>query len=628
MKLYVDLDKLELIEGPGFRNPVSALRFKRGDAARLEVMFLANGSTAATIGDPATLEIHFGAKLNGQYGTDYIVHTADWTMPDPEATTPVYSCSPSFNTVALNDALAIGGTELAETTLMGELTWREGTGEPTSTRTVLVVVDNDVNRGTEGTPVSGPTPDEWLDTSAVRHDSLQYLSDAAKRQARTNIGTGSGSDMYATTKLINAGELLLDDILTIGDLTYTMVATPSFPGDVLAEAGMQPIIDAINGDALNASHPLVMASDAGGGDMLIRALVPGPEGNGIYVYYGPYGAATAYWEEGATLGGGNSLLADTMGASSRLSNATEVDDVSTGYLLIQKAQDNPRFVSFSLLLLWSWIKSKLDLALTLSGTKTFTGQVELTGQSATNGTSAMTRDLARQQRQLLDAYDNWDLFGSLFGMGSGGSNGAGSYATGGQAQSGTAIGGWARMVLATYTTRPGGAGANNGLCSVPIAVALVGSFSPGTGSAVRIIFGAKASGTPYWSTQNPLAARGFGLEIYVVTGIAKMRLFTHNGTTFNYGTAQNFAGIWTGVCHLVIAHNGAGRVQVYHAGSDSHVGLGTPVLQSAMTMYTGPTSGTYGEEGAISMEAVGNNTIASAALGNVMRGRMFLNHSL
>ena len=37
---------------------------------------------------------------------------------------------------------------------------------------------------------------------------------------------------------------------------------------------------------------------------------------------------------------------------------------------------------------------------------------------------------------------------------------------------------------------------------------------------------------------------------------------------------------------------------------------------------------TYGEEGAVSMEAVGNNTIASAALGNVMRGRMFLNHSL
>jgi hypothetical protein len=35
---------------------------------------------------------------------------------------------------------------------MGEITWREGNGEPTSTRTFLVVVENDVNRGTEGAP--------------------------------------------------------------------------------------------------------------------------------------------------------------------------------------------------------------------------------------------------------------------------------------------------------------------------------------------------------------------------------------------------------------------------------------------------------------------------------------------
>jgi hypothetical protein len=35
---------------------------------------------------------------------------------------------------------------------MGEITWREGMGEPSSTRTFLVVVENDVNRGTEGVP--------------------------------------------------------------------------------------------------------------------------------------------------------------------------------------------------------------------------------------------------------------------------------------------------------------------------------------------------------------------------------------------------------------------------------------------------------------------------------------------
>ena len=46
------------------------------------------------------------------------------------------------------------GSLVWKDSLMGEITWREGTGEPTSTRTFLVVVENDVNRGTEGVPTS------------------------------------------------------------------------------------------------------------------------------------------------------------------------------------------------------------------------------------------------------------------------------------------------------------------------------------------------------------------------------------------------------------------------------------------------------------------------------------------
>ena len=160
MRLYVDLETLQLIEGPGFRNPVTTLRFKRGDAARLDVVFLENGTTPATIGDPATLELRFGVKPRGRYESGYLVHTAGWTLPAAGASPPVYGCSPSFNTVELDAALGVGsvaGSELAEVTLMGEVTWREGAGAPTSTRTFLVVVENDVNRGTEGTP-SAATP--------------------------------------------------------------------------------------------------------------------------------------------------------------------------------------------------------------------------------------------------------------------------------------------------------------------------------------------------------------------------------------------------------------------------------------------------------------------------------------
>lgn len=196
MKLYVDLETLDLIGGPGFRNPINALRFKRGDAARLEVTFLAGGATPASIGDPAALELQFGIKPRYRYDVDYLCHTADWTMPAPDAVNPVYQCSPSFNTVELDSALGVGsstGTELTEITLMGEITWREGAGQPTSTRTFFVIVENDVNRGTEGVPTSAapayPAPQSLaLLTSVVRHDAAQSLSAGQQSQARANIG--------------------------------------------------------------------------------------------------------------------------------------------------------------------------------------------------------------------------------------------------------------------------------------------------------------------------------------------------------------------------------------------------------------------------------------------------------
>ena len=176
MKLYVDLDTFQLIEAPGFRNPVSSLRFKRGDSARLEVSFLDAGIRPTSIGDPQSLEIQFGVKPRNRYDIGYLVHDAAWTMPATGSDAPVYLCSPNFNTIELDSALGLGastGSELPEITLMGEITWREGQHPPTSTRTFLVVVENDVNRGTEGIPLSaqpaypGPTAIELTERKGV-----------------------------------------------------------------------------------------------------------------------------------------------------------------------------------------------------------------------------------------------------------------------------------------------------------------------------------------------------------------------------------------------------------------------------------------------------------------------------
>ena len=155
VNLHVDLETLQLIQGPGQRSAVAALRFKRGDAARLRVVFLESGVTPVTIGDPDELEIQIGIKPRNQFDHSYLAHCVDWSMPSEGDDTPTYECELSFNTLQLNSALNIDSPtadELAEITLMGEITWREGMGEPTSTRTFLVVVENDVNRGTEGAP--------------------------------------------------------------------------------------------------------------------------------------------------------------------------------------------------------------------------------------------------------------------------------------------------------------------------------------------------------------------------------------------------------------------------------------------------------------------------------------------
>lgn len=200
VNLHVDLETLQLIQGPGQRSAVASLRFKRGDSARLQVVFLENGVTPATIGDPETLEIQIGIKPRNQFDRSYLAHSADWSMPAAGDDAPIYECAISFHTLQLDAALNIGSAtaeELPEITLMGEITWREGSGAPTSTRTFLVVVENDVNRGTEGVPVDADPPypppanlvtTQTLDALTIRHDTRQSLSPAAQAQARENLG--------------------------------------------------------------------------------------------------------------------------------------------------------------------------------------------------------------------------------------------------------------------------------------------------------------------------------------------------------------------------------------------------------------------------------------------------------
>jgi hypothetical protein len=193
VKLHVDLDTLQLVAGPGQGSPPAPWVVKRGDTRTVDVVFLDAGLTPATIGDPDALEIRLGIKPARAFASDYLAHTAAFTMPQPGAE-PVYRASLCFNTVELDAALHVGESgELAELPLMAELTWRVDGGDPVSTRNFTVVVENDVNRGTEGLPQHANPPypapqDLALRSEVLRHDIPQTLSSGAMAQARDNLG--------------------------------------------------------------------------------------------------------------------------------------------------------------------------------------------------------------------------------------------------------------------------------------------------------------------------------------------------------------------------------------------------------------------------------------------------------
>ena len=257
MRLYVDLETLQLIEGPGFRNPVTSLRFKRGDAARLEVEFLRSGTTPVTIGEAASLSLQFGVKPRGRYDIGYLVQEDEWTLPDPGAESPTYQCSPSFNTVELDSALNVGsstGSELSAITLMGEITWREGLGEPTSTRTFTVVVENDVNRGTEGIPVEAepayPTPGQLAQLILGGEATAAGIQALAADDDRHRIFRATDTGGYW---LIPVGELgsAAVKLALAGDLAALMLS-----GEDTAAA-----IQALSADATR--HRIYKATDTG-----------------------------------------------------------------------------------------------------------------------------------------------------------------------------------------------------------------------------------------------------------------------------------------------------------------------------------------------------------------------------
>ena len=298
MKLYVDLESLQLIEGPGFRNPITSLRFKRGDAALLEVEFLNGSGTASSIGDPTTLEIHFGAKQFNRFDLGYLVFSDDWVIPSATAELQSYRCSPSFNTLQLDAAIGVGSsssTELSEITLMGEITWREGNGEPTSTRTFLVVVENDVNRGDEGAPTdANPVypPPQGIEMKANRGVANGYAPlDANLKVPYINVPPVRPSDIHGVAQYYllgnynNSDQPFAAELVGLGGGLQWMggvVERDALTGDVSAALGSNVTTLATNIAGNKAFTSPVRPISSGTGTPGPTSLITAADGDGRY----------------------------------------------------------------------------------------------------------------------------------------------------------------------------------------------------------------------------------------------------------------------------------------------------------------------------------------------------------
>jgi hypothetical protein len=298
VKLHVDLETLQLIQGPGLRSAVNSLRFKRGDAARLQVVFLENGISPVPIGDPDALEIQIGIKPRNQFDHSYLAHSADWSMPAEGDDTPTYECELSFNTLQLNSALNVGSAtaeELPEITLMGEITWQEGNGEPTSTRTFLVVVENDVNRGDEGAPTdANPVypPPQGIEMKVNKGAANGYAPLGAGGQVPyVNIPPVRPSDIHGVTQyhlLGNYNEsgqpFPAEPVGLGGGLTWMsgFVVRDELTGAVTAGIGSNVTTLAANISGNKSFTSFVRPTSSGTGTPGPTSLITAADGDGRY----------------------------------------------------------------------------------------------------------------------------------------------------------------------------------------------------------------------------------------------------------------------------------------------------------------------------------------------------------
>lgn len=238
---------------------------------------------------------------------------------------------------------------------------------------------------------------------------------------------------------------------------------------------------------------------------------------------------------------------------------------------------------------------------------TLVGQVELSGQAATNTTSVMTRELALAEEAMNLAF--W-LFGTNT---SGGNSGTGSS----QSRSGSTATGWGRTIITSNAMRPGASGGITMRGDVPIAVSYFGAFDvqqATNGGVVRIIVGDPGNnvGTPpRFGSQEALVARGFGAEVYYSTANSRqeVRLFAFESGVYVVSAGVAFANAYQGTHTLVVSSDGLGNIRLYgHTTGSSFLPPQRPVLLASLS--GGPSGSAILGGSHVTIVAANHGTVA------------------
>lgn len=225
MKLFIDLDLLQLVDSPGSRSPVNSMRWKRGDGTPLEVQFC-RGAAIVTLPEFAALT--FAAKEKGKFNAEDAISCDRWEAGNPQQ--PVYRATPSLAGDVLNDIVSRSNQPAAP--LVAEFSWRINQQSlPVSTRTFELLVENDVVKDdvlfhSKFTATARTATGVAVTRTVIRTSRISQLdADEKAKAAAIEVATvaaangGDGPDRYLYQVRITE-ERLIQIIFATGQTGY------------------------------------------------------------------------------------------------------------------------------------------------------------------------------------------------------------------------------------------------------------------------------------------------------------------------------------------------------------------------------------------------------------------------